>query len=66
MHALMFSNFGTVVKASKGIRESAAAEKMFPALEAPVWLCECLCLGEVMALAGLHCTVCPGTFSKAY
>lgn len=52
--ALTFSNFGPVVKATKGICESAPAENMFLALGIPVWLCECLFIGEEMVLASLY------------
>lgn len=66
MRALMFSKFGTVVKASKGIHESAAAENMFLALDVPVQLCECLFIGEEMALSSLYFSVCREKFSETY
>lgn len=62
----MFCKFETVVKASKGICESAAAENMFLALDVPVWLCECLFTGEEMALSSLYCSVCQGKFLDTY
>lgn len=60
----MFSNFETVVKALKGIYESAAAENMFLAVGIPVWLCECLVTGGEMALSSLY--ICQRNFLETY
>lgn len=62
-YALIFSNFGAVVKASKGIQESAAAEPMFLAQGVPVPCCEC---GKQMVSVTLNCSVCQGKFSESY
>lgn len=59
IHALMFPNFGTVVKASEEIREPAAAENKFLALGVPVPFCECLLL-----VRKWHCRACTAVFVK--
>lgn len=64
MHALVFPNFGTVVKASKGVCESAAAVNTFLALEVPVWMSVCLILGE--ELSNLSSGVHQGKFLETY
>lgn len=58
VHDLMFSNFGTVVKALKRMCESAAAENT--ALEVPMCLSVCPILGE--ELSNLYCGVRQGKF----
>ena len=62
----MFPNFGTVVKASEGVREPAAAENKFLALGVPVPFCECLFAGEEMALPSLYSSVCQRKFTDSY
>lgn len=64
VHALVFSNFGTVVKASKAVCESAAAENTFLALEVPMWLSVSPIPGE--ELSNLYCGVFQEKFLETY
>lgn len=52
-----------MVKASKGIWESTAAEPMLLAQGVPVPCCEC---GKQMVSVILNCSVCQGKFSESY
>lgn len=65
-HALLFSNFGTMVKGSKGIHECAAAENMFLALD---FACDSVNISTLVrkgCLSSLYCSVCQGKFSGTY